>query len=179
MKSVLVVYDSRYGHTARIARRVWETIIAEGHQADLMNVMEADREGVDWNKYDTVVAGAPVLYGKFRTPFVGFVNMWKSVLAAKATRFFCVAVIARIPAKATPEGNVYCRKFLENNPWHPKDVKCFAGKVDYPNWGWLDKKLIQMIMKMTKGPTEPTAVIDYTNWQDVGDYARHVLTLEP
>ena len=127
MKTVLVVYDSRYGHTARIARCIWETIINEGHQAD---------------------------------------------------SFFCVSVVARTPAKATPEGNVYCRKFLENNPWHPKDVKCFAGKVDYPNWGWLDTKLIQMIMKMTKGPTEPTAVIDYTNWDEVAEYARHCLTLE-
>lgn len=89
-----------------------------------------------------------------------------------------MTVIARNPAKATPEGNVYCRKFLENNPWHPKDVKCFAGKVDYPNWSWIDAKLIQMIMKMTKGPTEMTAVIDYTDWEAVEDYARHCLTLE-
>ena len=30
MKSVLVLYYSHGGHTARIARRIWETIIAEG-----------------------------------------------------------------------------------------------------------------------------------------------------
>ena len=177
-KCVLVVYDSRSGHTARIARRIWETIKAEGHEADLMNVVEADREGVDWNKYDTIVAGAPVLYGKFRHDFLSFVNKWKSVLDAKANSFFNVSVVARTPAKATPEGNVYCRNFLENNPWHPKDVKCFAGKVDYPNWSWIDTKLIQMIMKMTKGPTEATAVIDYTDWDAVEEYARHCLTLE-
>jgi len=35
-----------------------------------------------------------------------------------------------------------------------------------------------MIMKMTKGPTEMTAVIDYTDWEAVEDYARHCLTLE-
>lgn len=70
MKTVLVVYDSRSGHTARIARRIWETIIAEGHQADMMHVLEADREGVDWNKYDLVICGAPVLYGVFRKQFL-------------------------------------------------------------------------------------------------------------
>ena len=58
MKTVLVVYDSRSGHTARIARRIWETIIAEGHQADMMHVLEADREGVDWNKYDLVICSS-------------------------------------------------------------------------------------------------------------------------
>lgn len=102
MKTVLVVYDSRYGHTARIARCIWETIINEGHQADMMNVLEADREGVDWNKYDTVIAGAPVLYGKFRRDFLGFVNKWKSVLDAKANSFFCVSVVARTTCKGYP-----------------------------------------------------------------------------
>ena len=42
MKSVLVLYYSHGGHTARIARRIWETIIAEGHKADLMG----DRKSV-------------------------------------------------------------------------------------------------------------------------------------
>lgn len=178
MKTVLVVYNSHFGHTARIARRIWETVIAEGNQADLMECMEADREGVDWNKYDLIIAGAPVIYGKFDRTFVGFVNKYKSVLDAKANSFFSVSVVARTPAKCTPEGNVYTRKFLQNNPWKPKDAHCFAGKVDYPNWKWYQVWAIQMIMKMTKGPTEPTAIIDYTDWADVEAYARHCLTLQ-
>ena len=69
------------------------------------------------------------------------------------------------------------QKFLQKSPWTPRDVKCIAGKVDYPNWSWLDTKMIQMIMKMTKGPTDPTTVIDYTDWEDVKSYARYCLTL--
>ena len=34
-----------------------------------------------------------------------------------------------------------------------------------------------MIMKMTKGPTDATAIVDYTDWEDVKAYARHCLTL--
>ena len=177
MKSVLVLYYSHGGHTARIARRIWETVIAEGNQADLMTVLEADREGLDWNKYDLVIAGAPVIYGKFHKSFRAFVNKYKSVLDAKANSFFSVSVVARTPAKCTIEGNVYTRKFLETNPSKPKDAHCIAGKVDYPNWNWYETMAIQMIMKMTKGPTDPTAIVDYTNWDDVKEYARHCLTL--
>ena len=36
----------------------------------MMHVLEADREGVDWNKYDLVICGAPVLYGVFRKQFL-------------------------------------------------------------------------------------------------------------
>ena len=162
MKSVLVLYYSHGGHTARIARRIWETIIAEGHKADLMGIVEADREGVDWNKYDTVIIGCAVIYGKMNRELVAFVNRFKAVLDAKATSFFSVSLIARAEAKCTPEGNLYTRKFLENNPWKPKDAHCFAGKVDYPNWGWLDTKAIQMIMKMPKGQSSLTAMLQPT-----------------
>ena len=64
---------------------IWETVIAEGNQADLMSVVEADREGIDWNKYDLVIAGAPVIYGKFHKSFRAFVNKFKSVLAPRPT----------------------------------------------------------------------------------------------
>ena len=178
MKSVLVLYGSRRGHTARVARTICESITASGGRAEMMAVREAVHEGVDWSRYDVVAVGAPVIYGTYDKEVFQFVADNKNVLDGKPNSFFNVTVIARNPAKATPEGNVYCRKFLENNPWHPKDVKCFAGKVDYPNWSWIDAKLIQMIMKMTKGPTEMTAVIDYTDWEAVEDYARHCLTLE-
>jgi menaquinone-dependent protoporphyrinogen oxidase len=177
MKSVLVVYFSRGGHTARIARRIGETIVAEGNQADVMDVIEADREGVDWEKYDLVIVGAPVLYGTYTKAFMHFVTKYKAQLDAKPHSFFNVSVVARTPFKATPEGNRYMQKFLQKSPWTPRDVKCIAGKVDYPNWSWLDTQMIQMIMKMTKGPTDPSSVIDYTNWEDVKSYARYCLTL--
>lgn len=177
MKSVLVLYYSRSGHTARVARRIWETLVAEGNQADMMDVIEADREGVQWDKYDLYIVGCPVLYGTYPKPFYEFVGKHKDMLNAKPHSFFNVSVVARTPIKATPEGNRYMQKFLQKSPWVPRDVKCIAGKVDYPNWGWLDTKMIQMIMKVTKGPTDPTAVIDYTDWEDVKTYARHCLTL--
>ena len=44
-------------------------------------------------------------------------------------------------------------------------------------WTWLYRLLIRLIMQMTHGPTDTTAVIDYTNWDDVRAYGTHLLTL--
>ena len=41
----------------------------------------------------------------------------------------------------------------------------------------MDRFMIRLIMKMTHGPTDTTAVIDYTNWDDVRAYGAHLLTL--
>ena len=48
---VLVAYYSHAGHTARIARTIMETIVAEGHACDMVDMMEAVREGVNWARY--------------------------------------------------------------------------------------------------------------------------------
>lgn len=177
MKSVLVLYMSRGGHTARIARRICESVAVAGGKAEMMDINEATHEGVDWARYDVVALGAPVLYGTYHKSVFHFIEQHKAELDARPNSFFNVSVVARTPAKATVEGNRYLQKFLELSPWKPRDLKVIAGKVDYPSWPWWDTLAIQMIMKMTKGPTDRHAIIDYTNWEDVRGYGEHLLAL--
>lgn len=177
MKSVLVLYMSKGGHTARIARRICDSIAAAGGRGEMMDINEAVHEGVDWDAYDVVALGSPVFYGTYDKTVFEFVAAHRERFETKPSSFFNVSVVARTPEKATVEGNRYMQKFLELSPWKPNDLKVIAGKVDYPSWSWLDKLMIQMIMKFTHGPTDKTAVIDYTNWDDVAAYGRHLLTL--
>ncbi len=177
MKSVLVIYCSVRGHTARISRRICDAVMAAGGRAEMMDVTEAVHEGVDWGRYDVVVLGAPVVYGVYDKGFMEFVSRHQADLDAKPNSFFNVSVVARTPEKATVEGNRYMQKFLQRSPWKPKDLKVIAGKVNYPAWRWYDVIMIQLIMKMTHGPTDRSTVIDYTDWADVDAYGRHVLSL--
>ncbi len=177
MTSVLVLYGSRNGHTARIARRMCQAIADAGGEAEMMDFVEAAREGVDLDAYDVIALGAPVYYGSYDDVVFTFVRENHAKLDAKPHSFFNVSVTARTPEKATVEGNRYMQKFLELSPWQPRDLKVLAGKVDYPSWGALDTLAIQMIMKFTGGPTDRSAVIDYTDWDDVAAYGRHVLGL--
>ncbi len=157
MTHALVTYYSHAGHTARIARVICETIREQGAECDLMDIAEASREGVVWEKYDLVIVGAAIIYGVYNKIVWEFIRRYQAKLDARANSFFNVTVVARTPYKATIEGNRYMQRFLQKSSWRPKDLKCIAGKVDYPNWNWYQKLAIQMIMKMTKGPTDPTA----------------------
>jgi menaquinone-dependent protoporphyrinogen oxidase len=177
MKSVLVLYMSRGGHTARIARRICAGVVEAGGRAEMMDINEAVHEGVDWGRYDVVAFGAPVLYGTYAKSVFTFIRQHRASLEARPNSFFNVSVVARTPEKATIAGNRYLQKFLQLSPWRPQDLKVIAGKVDYPSWAWYERVMIQMIMKFTHGPTDPRAVIDYTNWDDVRAYGKHLLTL--
>ena len=177
MKSVLVLYMSRGGHTARIARRLCEAIAEAGGRSEMMDLNEAVHEGVDWDRYDVMALGAPVLYGTYHRSVFEFVAQHRARLEAKPNSFFNVSVVARTPEKATVEGNRYLQKFLQLSPWRPRDLKVIAGKVDYPSWTWYERLMIQMIMKFTHGPTDRRTVIDYTRWDEVRAYGKHLLTL--
>ncbi|MCF0252986.1 MAG: menaquinone-dependent protoporphyrinogen IX dehydrogenase [Duodenibacillus sp.] len=178
MKHVLMAYYSHAGHTSRIARTIMQTIIDEGHSCDMVEMMEAVREGVDWDKYDIVIVGTPIVYGVYNRVVWEFVSHFKQRLERTPSSFFNVTVVARNAEKATPEGNRYLQRFIARSPWKPRDLKCFAGKVDYPNWNWFEVKMIQLIMLITRGPTDPTRTIDYTDWDEVRNYARHCLKLD-
>ena len=174
MKNILIVYYSRKGHTARMVRTIEDHLKEMGHNVTVMPVSEALLEGVDWDKYDFVLCGFPVLYGTYHPNVYEFVRNNCTRLDRKPNAMFNVTVVARSPFKATVEGNRYMQNFLTRSPWRPKDLKCFAGKIDYPNLNFFDKKCIQLIMKITNGPTDPTMWIDFTDWDDVKRYAEHI-----
>jgi menaquinone-dependent protoporphyrinogen oxidase len=176
-RKVLVLYMSRGGHTARIARHICEGVASAGAVGDRMDLVEAWGEGVDWAQYDVVALGAPVLYGTYDPSVFRFIARYRQELEARPGSFFNVSVVARTPEKATVQGNRYMQKFLQLSPWKPRDLKVIAGKVDYPSWPWHERMMIRMIMKFTHGPTDTSAVIDYTDWDDVRSYGAHLAWL--
>ncbi|QDE29508.1 MULTISPECIES: menaquinone-dependent protoporphyrinogen IX dehydrogenase [Shewanella] len=175
MANILVLYYSRGGHTAHISRVIAQQIESKGNHCDVVNIQ--DKATIEWSKYQAVALGACVLYGSYHKSVFKFVRENKQHLSQIPNSFFCVSVVARKPEKRIPENNTYLQKFLTLSEWKPQDVKIIAGKVDYPSWPWYDSFMIRLIMKMTDGPTDPTAIIDYTDWEDVKVYGDHIVEL--
>jgi menaquinone-dependent protoporphyrinogen oxidase len=85
-----------------------------------------------------------------------------------------VNIVARKPDKNRPETNPYLRKFLERIRWQPGLLAVFAGKLDYPRYRFFDRLMIRFIMLITRGPTDPRAVIEFTDWNEVEAFGRRV-----
>jgi len=100
----------------------------------MMDINEADHEGVEWDRYDVLAFGAPVLYGTYDKSVFEFVTRHRASLEARPNSFFNVSVVARTPRRRRSRAIATCRKFLQLSPWRPKDLKVIAGKVDYPSW---------------------------------------------
>ena len=165
MARILIVYSTTDGHTLRICERLRGLVEAQGHQVSLVPVAEAADAALE--RYDKIVVGASIRYGKHRPAVVDFMNRNAALLNRKPSAFFSVNVVARKPEKNRPETNPYVRKLLRRMAWQPRAVAVFAGKIDYPRYDVLDRMVIRFIMLLTGGPTDPRSVVEFTDWRQV------------
>lgn len=172
MARILFLYSTVDGHTRDICRRMAEVVGEHGHEAALVELTPASR--VDAENYDRIVVGASIRYGKHRPEVAAFVNANADLLRAKSGAFFSVNAVARKPEKRDPQTNPYVRKFLASIDWQPARIGIFAGKIDYPRYGFVDRTMIRLIMWMMKGPTDPKSTTDFTDWNQVDEFAKAI-----
>ncbi|WP_462382118.1 menaquinone-dependent protoporphyrinogen IX dehydrogenase [Pseudomonas sp. Marseille-QA0892] len=175
MAAILILYSTTDGHTATICQRLKAVLEECGHGAMVMSI--DDEANVDLAQFDKIVVGASIRYGHHSKPLFAFIEKHHKALAAVPNAFFSVNAVARKPEKSTPETNPYLAKFLPTIPWKPQALEVFAGKINYPKYGPLDKMMIRFIMWMTKGPTGRNDVVDFTDWNKVEAFGRRIASL--
>ena len=171
MSGSLIIYSSTDGQTKIICEKI-KNFSKNSESIKLISLEEAN----DFNlqSYEYIIIGASIRYGKHNKNLYKFISSNKETLEKKRSAFFSVNVVARKPEKNTPETNPYMKKFLKISNWKPDKLGVFAGKVNYPNYGFFDKYIIRFIMLMTKGPTDTPFSFEFTDWSKVEDFAREL-----
>ncbi|NDP38541.1 MAG: menaquinone-dependent protoporphyrinogen IX dehydrogenase [Rhodoferax sp.] len=172
MSKILVAYSTTDGHTRRICERLQQVMAQQGNTVTVEPLAQAD--ALDLASFDKIVIGASIRYGKHQPTVKQFIERHQALLQSKANAFFTVNIVARKPEKNRPDTNPYLIKFLRTVSWQPKLLGVFAGKLDYPRYRLVDRFMIRLIMFMTNGPTDPKAVIEFTDWQQVESFAQRV-----
>ncbi len=171
MANILILYSTTDGHTREICRRLEQVLEALGRQ---VSVRAIDSGPVALETFDTIVLGASIRYGRHAKQVYRFIDSHRELLDSRATAFFSVNAVARKAEKNRPETNPYLRKFLRQIDWRPKKLAVFAGKIDYPRYRTPDRLMIRLIMWMTHGPTDPNAVVEFTDWQQVEAFGKEL-----
>jgi menaquinone-dependent protoporphyrinogen oxidase len=175
MAAILIVYSSIDGHTRKICERLQRTLEAQCHAVSLVPIDAAG--GADLARFDKIVVGASIRYGRHSPRVRAFVEAQQALLDSKPNAFFSVNIVARKPNKNRPDTNPYLQKFLRQVRWRPQLLEVFAGKLDYPRYGAIDRLMIRFIMWITDGPSDATAVVEFTDWQRVDAFAERVAGL--
>ena len=171
MLGFLIIYSSTDGHTKRICER----IVNSSKDENTVKILSLnDVLNFDLSEFQKIIIGASIRYGRHSKQLHEFIDYNKDLLNQKESIFFSVNVVARKPEKNTPDTNPYVIKFLKTSKWKPKKIGVFAGRVDYPKYGFFDKYIIKLIMFITKGPTDTSQSYEFTDWSKVDDFAKEL-----
>ncbi|MGL4925216.1 Protoporphyrinogen IX dehydrogenase [menaquinone] [Plesiomonas shigelloides] len=178
-QTYLLLYSSTDGQTLKIMQHIAAQLQQQAPdcQVCLHDVQQPLQP--QWAEYRAVVIGASIRYGHFSRQVQRWIAQYQSELQQLPTAFFGVNLTARKPEKNTPETNAYVRKFLQRSVWQPTVAAVFAGALYYPRYRWFDRVMIQFIMRMTGGETDPSKEVEYTDWNKVSEFAQKIADLAP
>ena len=168
MPDTIIIYSSTDGHTKAICRRL-TNFLKDGDKIKIVSLDDVNE--LELSSFNKIIIGASIRYGKHSNKLYKFVDLNKDILNQKQSVFFSVNVVARKLEKSTPDTNPYIKKFLKISNWKPKKIGVFAGKLDYPNYGFFDKYAIKLIMFLTNGPTDTSQSYEFTDWSKVDEFA--------
>ena len=177
MGQILIAYSTTDGHTRQICERLRQLVEPKGHRVTVKPI--ADCGAADLQACDAIVIGASIRYGKHKPEVAEFVGRHQAALDSKPNALFSVNVVARKPGKDRAEGNPYLQKFLRKISWKPQRLDVFAGRIDYPRYGWLDRTMIRFILWMGKGPTDPKGTFEFTDWKRVEAFGAEIARMTP
>lgn len=163
-----IIYSTVDGQTLKICKKIEEQLIGKNDSVSLFSI---DDFNEDILSFDKLIIGASIRYGVHNEKIIKFINANKEQLNSIKTAFFSVNLVARKPEKNTPTTNPYVIKFFKTINWKPTYVEVFAGNLDYSKYPFFDRIMIQLIMWMTKGPTDKNAKIEYTDWDKVENFS--------
>ena len=169
-RAVLLLCSSTDGQTRRICEAL-RLQMQEAGDAVTLTMIE-DASDASPAGFDMAVVGARIRYGRTDKRVLAWADRHAAQLNAMPSAFFSVNVVARKAGKDSADTNPYVQNFLRHVAWRPRLLEVFAGKLDYPRYGPLDRAIIRFIMWMTNGPTDPKAVVEFTDWGRVRAFGR-------
>ena len=170
MSNILILFSTTDGQAFKICQKIQSDLQIFGHSVSLLPVVGAGQE--DLGGFDAVVIGASIRYGKHKPEVADFIGKHRGALSKVKTAFFSVNVVARKADKNTPETNPYLKKFFSTQNWRPDLAAVFAGKIHYQKYRLLDRWMIRFIMFLTKGPTDPSSEVEFTDWNSVEAFGK-------
>jgi menaquinone-dependent protoporphyrinogen oxidase len=171
MATILVVYATRHGQTARISRHIGDELRRRGHEVTVAQCEELERTS-SLRDHDAVLIGGSVYMGRYERSLAQFVRHHRADLDRLPNAFFSVSMAA---ASSHPRARAQVRRaiagFRTATGWRPQRTESFAGAVLYREYGTVTRLIMRLISKQAGHGTDPSRNYEYTDWDRVTEFA--------
>lgn len=164
MKKVLVAYASKAGSTSEVAKAIGDVL----SKSDADVTVEQIKNVKDISAYQAVVVGSLIRMGNWVPEAKSFVEKNKAALEKVPTAFFTTSLTLKDDTK---EAMAKVAGFVEPVLQIVKPVEngLFAGNMDTSRLSFLDRMIIEKMIKETNG--------DYRDWAKINAWAEKLVPL--
>lgn len=173
MSRVLIVYSTRDGQTARIARRIARAMTEAG---DAVSVLPVDDPSIvaDLEDSDVVIVGAGIRYGSHGPAVEALVRANLAAISARPNAFFSVSLSAGGPGARPANAARFIEEFIARTHWKPQRTASFAGALLYTKYNPFIRFMMKLIVGAAGGERDTSRDYEYTDWDAVERFAREV-----
>ena len=170
MSTILILYTSVEGQTARIAAHMAQILGQLGHSVE---TRQADAKGIDrpWSRFDGIIIGASIHYGHHPAFLPALLRRHRAELLSRPSAFFSVSLSGGGPGARPMTAQRYIDKFQRQVDWHPQQVASIGGALQYSKYAAWKRAVMRMIVGFAGGDTDMTRDYEYTDWKAVGEFA--------
>ena len=170
MSTVLIAYATTEGHTARIAERIAQALRGRGHAVETRRAADC-RTPLQPEKYDGVIVGASIHYGRHPGHLRSLVRAHRSALETRPSAFFSVSLSAGGPGAKPDAARGYVELFLRQTRWNPDLTATFAGALQFSKYGPFKRLVMVAFVGLAGGDTDTSRDYEYTDWDDVNRFS--------
>ncbi len=172
MASILILYGTTEGHTAKVAQHLADLARRAGHDP---RVVLAGSFGADLDiaEHDAFMVGASVHEGRHQRGVRDWIREHRAELDDVPSAFFQICLAsAGGDDEGAQEAQGYADALQEETGWTPRSVGLFGGALLYTQYAWWKRALMRGIQARTGGPTDTGRDHEFTEWPKVDAWAR-------
>ena len=173
--NVLVIYGSRWGGTAEVAKRIGQTLTQEGCTVEVINAKKNPKK---LELYDLFIIGSGMRADKWTKETLFFLEKNASLLQNKKTALFvsCQMADREEPEIRDKAKKQYLQDTAERYALKPIAYGFFGGFIDFSqSHGLIVDVMVRVNRKsLRKNGLDTTKVHDTRDWNIIETWAREI-----
>lgn len=177
LKSVLIVFASRFGSTDEIAHEIAEELEKHKIHTEILNL----RDGVkipSLEEFDGIIVGSGIKMGRWAKESLKFLKQNHIALNRKVLGLFVSSGEAANPKTHAETREKYLEKVMERTGVKADMIEAFGGIFDFSStspYSFLEKKIIQKLAKSIEGGIimDEDKLNDFRNWELIRNWANN------
>jgi len=168
MKSILIVFHTSEGQTAKIAERAAEVLRERGSSVDVRSVGNAPAP----DGYDAVMVGDSIHAVHHSRGMIRYLQTHVVALNSMPSALFQVCLTSANPdSEHSATAHSLVQELMDRTGFDPDAVGLFAGALVYTQYGWLKRHVMRSIVKREHGDLDMSKDYEYTDWDAVARFA--------